>query len=74
VDVDGYREKRAVQLTAMAESFALQAVSSGQPVFLPPMSASERRVVHLALQDRPDVYSESEGEGSDRRLVIKPKV
>lgn len=73
VDVDGYREKREVQLVAMAESFALQAVTSGQPVFLPPLSAAERRVIHVALQDREDVFSESEGEGRDRRLVIKPK-
>jgi len=73
LDVDGYREKREGQLKALAESFALQAVSSGQPVFLPPMTPSERRVIHLSLEGRTDVYSESEGEGENRRLVIKPK-
>lgn len=73
VDIDGYKEKREVQLQAMAESFALQAISSGQPVYLPPLSAADRRVVHVCLQDRQDVYSESEGEGENRRLVIKPK-
>lgn len=73
VDVDGYKEKREVQLKAMAESFALQAISSGQPVYLPLLSAADRRVIHVSLQDRSDVMSESEGEGENRRLVIKPK-
>lgn len=74
VDIDGYKEKREAQLKTMAESFALQAVSSGQPVYLPPLSAADRRIVHMSLQDRQDVFSESEGEGENRRLVIKPKI
>lgn len=73
VEVGDYRAKRAEQLTAMAQAYANQAVSTGQPIILPPLPPSERRVIHLALQDRPDVETESEGVGNQRRVVVKPK-
>ncbi len=73
VEVGDYRAKRAEQLTVMAQSYANQVISSGQPVVLPPLPPAERRVVHLALQDRTDVETISEGEGNQRRVVIKPK-
>ncbi len=73
VEIGDYRAKRAEQLTAMAESYANQAVSTGQPVYLPPLPPSERRVVHIALQERTDVETVSEGEGNQRRVVVKPK-
>ncbi len=73
VEVGDYRAKRAEQLTAMAGAYANQAISTGLPVVLPPLPPSERRVVHIALQERPDVESVSEGEGNQRRVVVKPK-
>lgn len=73
VEIGDYRAKRAEQLGAMAQSYANQAISSGQPVFLPPLPPAERRVVHLALEARGDVITESEGEGNQRRVVVKPK-
>jgi spoIIIJ-associated protein len=73
VEVGDYRAKRAEQLTAMAAAYANQAISTGQSVYLPPLPPSERRVVHMALQDRPDVETYSEGEGNSRRVVVKPK-
>lgn len=73
VEIGDYRAKRAEQLTAMAQSYANQAISTGQPVFLPPLPPSERRVVHIALEERGDVITESEGEGNQRRVVVKPK-
>ena len=74
VDVADYRDKRAAQLKAMADSFAAQALSTGQTIYLPPLSPAERRVIHLSLEGREDVESFSEGEGQNRRLAIKPKV
>lgn len=74
VDVADYRDKRAAQLKVMAESFAAQAVSTGQTIYLPPLSPAERRVVHISLESRTDVETFSEGEGQNRRLAIKPKV
>lgn len=73
VEIGDYRAKRAEQLTAMAQSYANQVISTGQPITLPPLPPSERRVVHLALQDRTDVETESIGEGNSRRVVVKPK-
>lgn len=74
VEIGDYRAKRAEQLTAMADAYANQAISTGQPVYLPPLPPSERRVVHMALQERTDVETISEGEGNQRRVVVKPKV
>lgn len=74
VEIGDYRAKRAEQLTAMAQAYANQAISTGLPVYLPPLPPSERRVVHMALQERTDVETVSEGEGNSRRVVVKPKV
>lgn len=73
VEVGDYRARRESQLRQMADSYAAQVVATGQPLTLPSLPPIERRIIHLALQDRPDVVTESEGEGRDRRVVIKPK-
>ncbi len=73
VEVGDYRARREEQLKAMAESYAAQALALNQPVPLPPLPPIERRIVHLALQERTDVETVSEGEGNMRRVVIKPK-
>lgn len=72
IEIGDYRARREEQLRAMAESYATQALATGEPVYMPFLPPIERRVVHLALQDRKDVRTESEGEGRTRRLVIKP--
>lgn len=73
VEVGDYRAKRAIVLEAMAKTYAEQATTSGQPVYLPFLPPAERRVVHMVLSERDDVTTESEGEGNQRRVVIKPK-
>ena len=73
VEVGDYRAKRAVQLESLAKTYADQAIASGQAVYLPYLPPGERRVVHMVLAERTDVTSESEGEGNQRRVVIKPK-
>ena len=72
IEVGDYRARREEQLRAMAESYAAQVVATGEPVYLPALPPIERRVVHMVLQDRKDVRTESEGDGRLRRLVIKP--
>jgi len=74
VNVGDYRQKREEQLTKLALSLATKAKFSGETQAIPNLSASERRIVHLALTNHPDVISESEGEGRERTLTIKPKV
>jgi spoIIIJ-associated protein len=71
VEVGDYRARREEQLRAMAESYASQVEATGEPVYLPSLPAIERRIVHVALSERKGIVTESEGEGSSRRLVIK---
>ncbi|MFN3763379.1 MAG: protein jag, partial [Anaerolineae bacterium] len=74
VDVQGYKERRAQSLRRLAERMASQAVRSGRTVYLEPMPPYERRIIHLALRDRPDVTTQSVGEGNRRRVTIIPRV
>lgn len=70
VDVEGYKARRAQQLTALAKRMAEQAIQRGRTVALEPMPPNERRIVHLALRDHPEVYTESVGEGHARKVTI----
>jgi spoIIIJ-associated protein len=70
IDVDGYRERRVEALRRLALHMSEQVSSTGQSVTLEPMSASERRIIHLALQDNPGVSTQSIGEGEERRVTI----
>ncbi|UBV42146.1 protein jag [Deinococcus taeanensis] len=73
VDIGGYRKRQADTLTKLAERLAVQVAKSGEPHELQPMPAAERRVIHIALKEHPDVMSESVGEGAARRLIIRPR-
>ncbi|MDQ2808399.1 MAG: hypothetical protein M3Z04_16010, partial [Chloroflexota bacterium] len=70
VDVDGYRVKRRAALTLLAERMAERVIEQGQPYPLEPMSPYDRRLVHMALAEHPQVMTESTGEGDERRIVI----
>ncbi|GGM11514.1 Jag family protein [Deinococcus aerophilus] len=73
VDVGGFRRRQADTLTKLAERLAIGVAKSGEPHELQPMPAAERRVIHIALKEHPDVMSESVGEGAARRLIIRPR-
>ncbi len=73
VDVCGYKRRRHVALEELARKLADQARYRHRPVTLEPMPADERRVIHLALANNSDVYTESIGEDSERKVVIHPK-
>lgn len=73
LDVEGYRHRREESLRQLAHRLAGKAKESGAVVTLNPMSARDRRIVHLALQADPDVTTVSQGEGSYRRLLIMPR-
>jgi spoIIIJ-associated protein len=72
VDAAGYRARRQTTLDALATRSAEQAVSSGEPVELEPMTAVERKVVHVCLQDYPGVTTRSEGTEPNRFVVVDP--
>lgn len=73
VNVGDYRERRKESLERMALSAAQKVKFSGEEYALPSMTSAERRIIHLALADDSQVTTESEGEGRNRRVVIKPK-
>lgn len=73
MDVAGYRQRRDENLRQLAEKMAKQAASSGRRQTLEPMSASERRIIHLALREHSDVTTESIGEEPRRKVVIIPR-
>lgn len=73
VNVGDYRERRRESLERMALSVAQKVKFSGEEYALPSMTPAERRIIHLALADDPEITTESEGESYNRRVVIKPK-
>ncbi len=73
IDVEGYRQRRYSALQALAQRMAEQVKTSEMPFTLEPMSAFERRIIHITLADDPDVTTQSTGEGQARKVVILPK-
>jgi spoIIIJ-associated protein len=73
VDVEGYRDRREKQLIQMAKRMADQVSNSGRRQTLEPMPSGERRIIHIALRDHPDVKTESTGEEPYRKVMILPK-
>ena len=72
-DVNGFRATREAELLAMANHAANRVRQTGMPFTFEPMSANERRIIHLTLADSADLFTESIGEGADRKLRIGPK-
>ena len=72
VDIDGYKANRNQSLIDLANKTAEQAIKIERNIHLDPMSAYERRIIHLTLQEREDVTTESTGEGEKRHVVVKP--
>jgi spoIIIJ-associated protein len=73
IDVEGYKQRRYQALQAFARQMAEQVKEKEMSFTLEPMSAFERRIIHLTLADHPDVITESIGQGESRRVVILPK-
>ena len=73
VDVNDYRQKRRNRLEKLAQITAKDVARSKQEVKLDPMNAFDRRIIHNALTDSKDVYTESIGEEPNRCVVIKSK-
>ena len=71
VDIDEYRIRHIKDLQTKAKMMAERARSFQYDVELSPMTAYERLIVHTALQEEPHVKTESQGEGRNRRVVIK---
>jgi spoIIIJ-associated protein len=73
VDVEDYRGRRERQLGDLASRAAARVLETGKMLQLEPMPALERRWVHIALRDNPDVATQSIGEEPNRRIVVLPR-
>ncbi len=73
VDVEDYRGRRERQLRDLALRAAARVVETGKMLQLEPMPALERRWVHIALRENPDVATQSIGEEPNRRIVVLPR-
>lgn len=73
VDVESYRVRRRRSLRQLASRMAERVAFSQQRVVLEAMPANERRIIHIALRDHPQVTTASIGEGDNRKVTILPK-
>ena len=73
VDTENYRERRKATLENLAKNIAQKVKRTRKPVSLEPMNPYERRVIHSALQNDPEVTTHSEGEEPYRRVIITLK-
>jgi spoIIIJ-associated protein len=72
LDVNNYRKHRIELLKNLAKNIARQVLSEKVVLTLQPMSAYERRVIHLALVGEPQISTESIGQEPERRIIIRP--
>ena len=73
VNIGDWRERRKDTLLHLADSLAAKALETGEAQPIYDLTPSERRILHLYLEENKEVVTESEGEGRDRHLVVKPR-
>jgi spoIIIJ-associated protein len=71
IDVNNYKREREHIIVELAKAAARKVLLEKKEIILPPMNSYERRIVHVELATRPDVKTESIGEGSERHIVVK---
>jgi spoIIIJ-associated protein len=72
IDTENYRERRREALTEVALNLANRAKKSGRPATSSPLSAYDRRIIHLAVKDDRQVRTKSKGDGALRKVVVFP--
>src|SRR3989344_8868416 len=72
VDVNNYRRERERLIVELAKAAARKAMLNKENIDLPAMNAYERRLIHVELSSRPDIKTESIGEGKDRHVILSP--
>ncbi len=73
LDVENYRARREKTLTQLAQSVARKVIRDGYEQALEPMNPQERRIIHIALQEFPDVTTYSSGEEPYRKVIVAPR-
>ena len=72
IDVNSYLKEREGLILELARAAARKVIATKEEIPLPPMNSYERRLIHTELAGRPDLKTESAGEGKERCVVIKP--
>ncbi len=72
LDVNNYRQEKNTSIINLAKDIADQVLGEKRAIVLRPMSAYERRLVHMELAKNPLIKTESIGEGENRKVVVKP--
>ncbi len=70
IDVGGYKQRRYDSLQRLALRLADQVKASRRPINLEPMPADERRIIHMALSENPEVTTQSTGDGDQRKVIV----
>lgn len=73
IDIEHYRHRREEQIVDLATRMAERVRENGSPITLEPMSAADRRIVHLTLAEDPELETHSTGDGEDRKVVISTR-
>ena len=73
LDIDNYKKNKEDYLRDVAESIADEVARTGRDKEMPFTSSFDRRIIHTELAKRSDVYTESHGEGEERKVIVKPK-
>ncbi len=71
VDAEGFRQTRKAELHAMARFAADQVRKNGRPFTFGVLNSTERRIIHTSLQKEEDLFTESVGDGRERRLQVR---
>ena len=71
VDAEGFRATRKAELHAMARFAAEQVRKNGRPFTFGVLNSTERRIIHMTLQKEDDLFTESVGDGRERRLQVR---
>jgi len=74
LDVNDYKKKKIEYLKQTAKEWADEVALNKEEKAMMPMSAYERRIIHLELAERKDITTESTGEGIERRVIIRPYI
>lgn len=74
LDIQDYKKKKEEYLREMAKLIADEVALNKKEKTLDPMTAYERRIIHMTLAEREGISTESIGEGENRRIVVKPSL
>lgn len=74
VDINGYKEKKINYLKNFAQDVANEVSFTQKPKSLFPMPSYQRRIIHMELASRQDILTESQGEGSNRHIIVNPLI